>query len=139
MHHDGFLAEGGARRYEVDLRALLLNRPAGATSTREASIRMPASLLLRCRLRCHWLYIDCRNMSCAARLRGQIEAHAMECLPFLNCATCVSWHWPQVSGVGILAFARIRCGLVVGTVTGIAGNTRFVMLALPPVTDDVGG
>jgi hypothetical protein len=37
-----------------------------------------------------------------------------------------------------LGLRRIRCGQVVGTVTGIAGNTQFVMLALPPVTDDVG-
>src|SRR5215469_2599813 len=34
-----------------------------------------------------------------------IEAHAMACFPFLNCATCVSWHWEQVSGVGIVTLA----------------------------------
>src|SRR5271166_550061 len=36
---------------------------------------------------------------------ASIAAQAIECLPFLNCATCVSWHWPHVSGVGIVAFA----------------------------------
>src|SRR5208283_5498729 len=36
---------------------------------------------------------------------ASIAAQAMACLPFLNCATCVSWHWPQVSGVGIFALA----------------------------------
>jgi hypothetical protein len=33
-------------------------------------------------------------------------AHAKACFPFLNCATCASWHWPQVSGVGMRAFAK---------------------------------
>jgi hypothetical protein len=30
-----------------------------------------------------------------------IDAQAMACLPLWNCATWVSWHWAQVSGVGI--------------------------------------
>src|SRR5208337_1932635 len=34
-----------------------------------------------------------------------IAAQATACLPFLNCATCVSWHWAQVSGVGIFTLA----------------------------------
>src|SRR5208337_5580951 len=34
-----------------------------------------------------------------------IAAHAMECFPFLNCATCVWWHVAQVSGVGIFTLA----------------------------------
>ena len=35
-----------------------------------------------------------------------IAAHAIECFPFLNWATLSSWHWPQVSGVGISAAAK---------------------------------
>src|SRR6266567_3587778 len=34
-----------------------------------------------------------------------IAAQAMECLPFLYCATWSAWHWAQVSGVGIFTFA----------------------------------
>src|SRR3974390_2006686 len=34
-----------------------------------------------------------------------IAAHAIECLPFLYCATWSAWHWAQVSGVGIFTFA----------------------------------
>ncbi len=34
-----------------------------------------------------------------------MAAQASACLPFLNCATCVSWQAAQVSGVGISALA----------------------------------
>src|SRR6266567_3036847 len=34
-----------------------------------------------------------------------IAAQAMECLPFLYCATWSAWHWAQVSGVGIFTLA----------------------------------
>jgi hypothetical protein len=34
-----------------------------------------------------------------------IAAQARACLPFLNCATCASWHVAHTSGVGMAAFA----------------------------------